>query len=312
MIPRLAILLLILSVVVSGCAQVTTVASPTITSPGVLTPYMTVTPSPTRALPTIQLTIPVTPSPTPTPFLYTVKNDDTMLGIAFQFGITLDELKAANPTVDPHFMGEGLQLVIPLSGATPEALPSPTAVPVVLGSPRCVRTGDGGAWCIVAIKNDLEESLENLSVWIGLLDDQGETFASQTAYAPLNILRPGDSMPLMAYFAPPLPDTFEPRSELLSALIVNGADERYLDPQVNIDQVVIDPDGSEATLSGNVLLPEGSTLSQLWLLAVAFDADGNILGMRKWKSAGETEFDFTVYSLAGAIDHIEVLAEARP
>ena len=89
--------------------------------------------------------------------------------------------------------------------------------------------------------------------------------------------------------------------------------QRYIDSQVELDAVEITPDGSGAAVRGQVLLPENAPpISQLWLLAVAYDAEGNIVGERKWKSAGETEFDFTVYSLAGAIDHVEVLSEARP
>ncbi len=309
---RITIILIVFGFAVSGCTQVTSQVSPTVTSPGVLTPFVTVTPSPTQPRPTIQVTIPITPTPSPTPVMYTVKNDDTMLGIAFKFGISLEELQAANPTIDPHFMGEGLQLVIPNPEITPEALPSPTAVPVRLTTPRCIRTGDGGAWCIVAIQNDLDASLENLSVWIGLFDRSNEVIASQSTYAPLNILRPKASMPFLAYFPAPLPDEFEARSELISALTVNVADERYLDPQVQVDHVEIDSSGMEATISGDVVLPEGTSLSQLWLLAVAYDADGNIVGARKWKSAGEMEYSFSVFSLAGAIDHVDILSEARP
>jgi hypothetical protein len=43
-----------------------------------------------------------------------------MLGIAFQFGTKLEDLMAANPKVDPHYMGEGLTLVIPAPIAQPE------------------------------------------------------------------------------------------------------------------------------------------------------------------------------------------------
>jgi hypothetical protein len=93
---------------------------------------------------------------------------------------------------------------------------------------------------------------------------------------------------------------------------VNAADERYLDSQVKVNQVEIGSSGMEAIVSGDVLLPAGATLSQLWLLGVAYDADGNIVGMRKWKSAGETKFEFSVYSLAGVIDHVDILSEARP
>ena len=77
--------------------------------------------------------------------------------------------------------------------------------------------------------------------------------------------------------------------------------------------MVIDPAGSQASVQGDLILPQGaSTPSQVWVLAVAYDAQGNILGMRKWKSAGDTHFETIVYSLGGAIDHVEMLAEVRP
>jgi hypothetical protein len=120
-------------------------------------------------------------------------------------------------------------------------------------------------------------------------------------------------MPLTAYFAPPLPEELEARSEVLSALTVAADDMRYLDLQVKNETVEIDPDGRQAVVSGNVNLPEDiPTPSQVWALAVAYDVEGNIMGARKWKSAGETHFEITVYSLAGIIDHVEVLTEVRP
>jgi LysM repeat protein len=305
-------MLIVSSLLLGSCTPPATQVIPTSTSRGLLTPYATVTPSPTRPIPTVQVTPIFTPSPTPTPYLYTVKKDDTMLGIAFHFGITLQDLQAANPTVDPHFMSQGIQLVIPIVGPTPEVISSPTPLPIEVEPVRCIQSGDGGAWCIVAIKNSLDANLENLSVLINLYDEQGEVLASQTAIAPLNILRSGSTMPVMAYFAPPLSDSYRAQSELVTALAVNEDDARYLDPRVQVDKVEIGNGGTDATVSGEVLLPAGTTASQLWLLAVAYDANGNIIGMRKWKSAGETEFSFTVFSLADAIDHVEVLAEARP
>jgi LysM repeat protein len=313
MIRRIARYVIILVLLLSGCTQPTVQATSTIVPTGLLTPYRTLTPSPQRPTATIEVTIPVTPAPTPTPYLYTVKDNDTMLGIAFQFGLKLEDLQAANPKVDPHFMGKGLQLVIPIGGEIPEVVPTPTPMPVGTAQPLCYRSGDGGAWCIAALRNDQETSLENLSVWIGLYNNRGENFASQVAYAPLNILRPGSTIPLMIYFAPPLPEEFQAQSEVLSALSVAPDDQRYIDAQVKVDSVEITPDGAGATVSGNVILPDNAPLlSQLWLLAVAYDAGGNIVGARKWKSAGETEFEFSVFSLASAIDHVEVLSEARP
>jgi LysM repeat protein len=298
-----------------SCSQATMQATPTVQPTRQLTPFLTSTPAQTPVQPsaTVAVTIPVTPTPTATPFVYTVKGDDTMLSIAYRFGITLEALQEANPTVDPHYMGQGLQLIIPIGEETPQSLPTPTMLPLEVGEPACYRTGDGGVWCISAVQNGLKTNVENLSVWIGLFDQQGNNFTSQTAYAPLNILRTGEVMPVMAYFAPPLPDQFQAHAVLSGALGVSPDDIRYVNVGINIDSTELSQDGAQATLKGEVSLPEGSPrLSQLWVLAVAYDSKGNIIGVRKWKSDGELSFEIPVYSLSGAIDHVETLVEARP
>src|SRR4030042_5122725 len=117
----------------SSCSQATVQATPTTFPTGVLTPYHTVTSSPTSPISTVEVVIPVTPAPTPTPFLHTITNDDTMLGIAYQYGISLEELQAANPGVDPHFRSGGKTLVIPIGGEIADAMPVLTPVPVSWG-----------------------------------------------------------------------------------------------------------------------------------------------------------------------------------
>ena len=310
---RIAYLIIGLGLLLSSCNQATVQAPTTIIPTGFLTPYQTITPTSIIPTATFIVTIPVTPAPTSTPFLHTVTNDDTMLGLAYRYGVKLEDLKAANPGVNPNAMSIGMQLVIPISGEIPEAIPTPTAMPVHAGQPRCYQAGDGGAWCIVAFSNEMETSLENLSAWIGLFTLKGENITSQVAYAPMNILRPDNTIPLMAYFAPPLPDEYEARSEVISALAVPVDDLRYLDLEVKTETVEISPDGGQAVVSGDVMLTDDSpTPTQVWILAVAYDASGDIVGARKWKSAGEMHFEITIYSLGGLIDHVEVLTEARP
>jgi LysM repeat protein len=193
---------------ISGCSLMATQApSPTSTRlpTGFLSPYHTQTAQPATPTATFEVTIPVTPSPTPTPFLHIITNDDTMLGLALRYGVKLEDLKAANPGVNPNAMSVGSKLVIPINGIVVESVPTPTAMPVHASQPVCIETGDGSTWCIVAIRNVTESSLENLSAWIGLYYPQGENIVSQVAYAPLDILKPGETMPLMAYFPAPLP-----------------------------------------------------------------------------------------------------------
>jgi LysM repeat protein len=313
MMRRSALLIAIFGLLISSCSQPTMLATPTLKPTGVLTPYLTRTPSPvvlaTRAI----VTIPITPAPTPTPYTHTVATGETMLGIAFQYGISLVELQAANPGVDPHFLSVGTQLIIPFNGEISETIPTITPVPVEWQQPECYRSGDGGAWCILSVKNQLETDVENLSALIALFTPQGSSIASQVAYSALNILRAGDTMPLMSYFPPPLPEGFEAQGELLSGLALASDDTRYLDLEANVSNVEINSDGNQAVVSGEVPLPgDMPKLSQLWALIVAYDANGKIIGARKWESGGETQFRMPVYSLGGKIDHVEVLIEARP
>jgi len=308
-----SLMILLGSLALTACSNPTLEATLTPRPTGLLTPFHTLTPSPIAPTATTLAVIPVTPAATPTPFMHSVADGETMIGIAYQYGISLEELQAANPGVDPHFMGVGLQLIIPIGGEIPEVLPTPTPVPAEWSQPTCYRTGDGGAWCLMLVRNTTQAGLENLSAWIGLFTGQGENLTGQVANAPLNLLRPGEAMPLMAYFAPPLPQGLEARGEPLTALAVAADDTRYLDLPVDAGQTVISEDGGQAKVSGEVVIPEGiPTPSQLWVLAVAYDAAGEAVGARKWESAGEGSFEITVFSLGERIARVEVLIEARP
>jgi LysM repeat protein len=305
-------LIAMISQLLSGCSQPTSQPTQTTAPTGLLTPYQTITPSPNPQNTEPAYTIEVTPAPSPTPFMHEVKKGETMLGIAFQYGVSLEDLKAANPGVDPQFLSVGKRIVIPIQGDIPIIIPTLTPVPVLWQKPECYRTGNGGAWCILSVTNQLESSVENLSAWIGLYSAKGENIANQVAYADLNLLRPGDTLPLISYFQPPLPEKFEAQGKVLSGFIVDAMDTRYLDLVTNVEEVVISPDGSQVEVRGEVIIPDGTLRpSQLWAMILAYDTSGNIIGARKWESSGGVEFNLTVYSLGGIIDHIEVLTEAR-
>ena len=56
-----------------------------------------------------------TEPPAPTPTLYTIKHNDTLSKIAKAYGITLEELMRANPTIkNPNKISEGQQITIPV------------------------------------------------------------------------------------------------------------------------------------------------------------------------------------------------------
>jgi murein DD-endopeptidase MepM/ murein hydrolase activator NlpD len=65
-------------------------------------------------------------TPTPGPFIYTVKDGDVLGSIADQFGVTIDVLVEANQLPDETSIAIGQQLIIPGLTATPRPSPGPT------------------------------------------------------------------------------------------------------------------------------------------------------------------------------------------
>ena len=105
-------------------------SAPRPTAPAILD----ITPAPTQDIDATATAYAVRLIPTPTPAgLYVVQPNDTLSGLAEDFGTTVEELMAANNLTDPNAIQAGQTLIIPalitgtLSLATASALPNATA-----------------------------------------------------------------------------------------------------------------------------------------------------------------------------------------
>jgi LysM repeat protein len=83
-------------------------------------------PAPTAVIapsePPASITVPaaVTTTPEALPHLiHTVQEGDTLLGVAIQYGLSLEELQAANPGAVPELLQIGEMLTVPLSVDSP-------------------------------------------------------------------------------------------------------------------------------------------------------------------------------------------------
>ncbi len=81
------------------------------------------------------------PSPTPGPFLYTVREGDTLSSIATTHGVTLEELIAVNGLDDPNLIHAGQVLVIPGLAALPLPTSTPFTVPPATPLPTPTPSG---------------------------------------------------------------------------------------------------------------------------------------------------------------------------
>jgi LysM repeat protein len=285
---------------------------------GTLLPYTTLTPTGTPDSPA-EMVEPGTPLPSPTPFLYEVQAGDTMGAIALRFGVSLDDLVAANPDVPPNSMSIGTRLRIPSNPANPSGASTPTPVPVPVRQVKCFPSADLGAWCFVLVYNDTPDALENLSAQVTLLDPGGNALASAPAISVLNILPPGSELPLVIFFPPVIPRDAEPVAQLLTGIRLATGDERYLPASLHNTLVEVIGSGRTAQVSGQVLLPaDAPPAKTVWVAAVAYDLSGRVVGVRRWESTdglapgGSLSFLFAVSSLEGEIDRVAFVVEARP
>ena len=337
---RSKVLLLLLAVTlvsISGCLveieypptkTVVSTNTPTLQRSHTPLPSLTPTESPTLAPTNTQ-------TPTPAPVIWTVGKGDELMAIAFYYGITLDELLAANPSVTPNWMSVGTVLQIPV---TPTPLPTATATPTptntaqilqtqtatpsgpleLQGEPSCYQNPLGELNCLVLIKNQGEETLENPSVSFRITSPKSDYESELVVFAPLNLLQPGSSLPILASFPAPVPENYDVEAEIDYWLPTMPDDDRYAETEILDSNIQLSEDDAIAYVNGKISVDSAyREIASLWLLAVAFDQDGNPVGFRRWEAAlpianGEAiAFNTIVYSLGPGIDRIELMAEAR-
>jgi LysM repeat protein len=308
--------LFVIALLLSACMPATTSQAPAF--PETLIPYHTQTPSATLETPEGLVVSFETPLPSPTPFVYEVKAGDTMGSIALRFGVTVDQIVAANPDISPNSMSIGTVLNVP-SLSSAHGASTPTPVPVPVKQIECHPTVDGGTWCFVLVHNDTSNVIENLSAQVTLQDEESQTLASALALSLLNILPVNASLPLMVYFPPVNSSDDRSQAQMLTGITLEPDDARYLPATVHNTLVQIDRSGRSATVSGTVRLPEDAPpAGVVWVVAVAYDGSGRVVGARRWESnagvapGGGLPFSFAVFSLAGEIERVEFVVEARP
>jgi LysM repeat protein len=281
-----------------------------------LTPYLTPTTPQSQQTSTVSSTPLILPTPTPT--IHVVAAGETMSSIALRYGIETAAIMVANPQVDPNSMSIGAKLTIPSQSGAGFTATNAIPVPMTVGLPNCARSRENGVWCFLPVKNEQNYPVENILARIVLGNGQTGQVADQLTTAPLSILYPGKALALAAYFPAPVPSSFQTSAEMVSALQVQDGSSRYLVTKLDNLQIKIDPNALSASLYGEVSLTDPSiSAKQVWAAAIAYDAQGLVVGVRRWESAAplsagqKMPFAFQVYSTGAVIASVDVLVEAR-
>jgi LysM repeat protein len=293
-----------------------------------LTPYSTNTSTPTMtSTPVNAPTATLPPTVTPTPVTYTVKQGETLFSIAAKRGLTLDQIKAANPLIDPYLLGPGMVIIIPSSSegevpATQNPLVN-TPYPLSVSDPTCTPSLNGGLYCFVEITNTQQLMAGNITAEFLLTSSESGETLSQKALMPLSRIATGGSLPLFTYFPPPVMNNPKASIQLLTAMSVNqnGTPTPIQSAVIRIDSpdINISANGLAVAVNGQAVLEAAEGVAGIIsVAAVAYDAQDNVVGIRRFVSTntsnpGESvSFSVNIYSIGGKITRVELFGEANP
>jgi hypothetical protein len=181
----------------------------------------------------------------------------------------------------------------------------------------CAPTATGGTYCFARVTNEQAFDVANVSAEFILTNQATGDVLTKPATLPVSRVKEAASVPLFAFFQPPV---FANPLVTLRLQTAIQADIASTAPVVTVAEplIEINADGNSARVSGEVAIAAGGKdAGAVWITAVAFDADGKVLGIRRWESgtgvkAGASEpFEMWVYSTGGTIATIELFTEAN-
>ena len=277
----------------------------------------TVTLRPPTPLPTVAATSDSGPSATP--FKHVVAQNETLLGIAALYGVSLDALLAVNPNLDPFLLSIGQELLIPGPEGTPigALIPTTTPIPLALTPPTCYPRASGGAWCIAGIHNPTALDLENLLVEMRLHDSSGAVIQAAQVFSPLNRLPAGGTMPVAAAFPEEASDGVSASALVLSVIPAREVEARYAEPEIERTTDLRQEGGLSWLIGGTIEgVPTGAEENRTLILLTGYDDADRVVGYAVWEAdppldPGEArEFTVRVFSLGPEIARVELTAES--
>lgn len=261
---------------------------------------------------------PIPAGPTPTPFVHIIQQGETLLEIAFRYGVQFDNIVLANPEIDPNLLRIGEKIKIPGPEGQPVdiLLPTPTPIPIHVKTSGCYESPSLTFICMISITNTEEFMIAGVSAHIALHDLEGQILESQIVYAPINQLPSGQEIPLIAMFdlRPPRYSGFH--VSLLSAVQV--ADLTAELPAINVleTRTIYKAGDRLAEVSGKISITfhEGEEFLAR-IVGVALSKKGEPIGMNIWEelvdisNQEEIEYRLSIFSLGPEIADISIHPE---
>jgi LysM repeat protein len=230
-----------------------------------------------------------TPAPTPTPSVHIVQPGDTLLGIALQYSVTLEELYQVNGVLKPELLQIGQSIVIPVPGSVGKpvgdnsgAVIAPTQPPLPVKVEHAARyqTPVGSVWVLGEVFNSTDQPIENVQVRVALLDASGQEIASDAPFVALDAMPPGSRAPFSVLFSSPPNGVIDFQAYVVRADQAYNFGSRYA--QLQVSDVQTRTVGSQVSVSGKVTNTGASNAVGAYVVLTLYDDQGRVTGFRQF------------------------------
>ncbi len=244
---------------------------------------------------------------------YTVKKGDTFSEIAFKNGLSVEQLTAANPGVDPLLILIGDVLILPPSdeasyNAFLQELYSGYVQNIAI---ECFPLPSEAVSCLAQVTNPGQKIVSNITIKIDLTDAAGR-IVTMEAGTPMSQLLPGEVLPVLFHFSDAVTPPFTTAFTILDFDVYDDTVNSFRIPDTawRYDST-ISADGLRAAIQVWFTdSPEAALFEkEINLFAAAYDADGRPVGVRSRHGDAQSAFDLNLYSLSGPISAVNVWAE---
>lgn len=268
-----------------------------------------------------------TPAPAPTPAVHIVQPGDTLLGIALQYNVTLEELYQVNGVLKPDLLQIGQSIVIPVPGSVGKpagdnsgAVIAPTQPPLPVKVEHAARfqTPVGSVWVLGEVFNPTDQPVENVQVRVALLDSAGQEIASDTPFVALDAVPPGGRAPFSVLFSSPPNGVIDFQAYVVRADQAYNFGSRYA--QLQVTDVQTRSVGTQYGVSGKVSNSGANNVAGAYVVITLYDDQGRVTGFRQFglpddqvSVGGSTTFDVLVSPdpSAPTVASSVVVAQAR-
>ncbi len=230
-----------------------------------------------------------TPAPTPTPIVHIVQPGDTLLGIALQYNVTLEELYQVNGVLKPELLQIGQSIVIPVPGSVGKpagdnsgAVIAPTQPPLPVKVENAARyqTPVGSIWVLGEVFNPTDQPVENVQVRVALMNAAGQEIASDTPFVALDVVPPGGRAPFSVLFGSPPDGVIDFQAYVVRADQAYNFGSRYA--QLQVTEVQTRSVGTQYGVSGKVSNTGASNAVGSHVVITLYDAQGRVTGFRQF------------------------------